>query len=112
MDTQGKNIQSQSTQISTGISTISNLINSKGCVKSIQRGYFDNFVLNPDTPKVISLSKSVNPEKCVFIITHHSSDAIANYRNHEISSTTVTLYFNLERTYTIYGFDWQLIEFY
>ena len=94
--------------------TLKNVINTKGCVKSVQRGYVESIGINAGEKGTFEIPISdINPDKSIILINHIDYNRYMS----DISITKNKLlikYNNSNGTVpeSIGKFDYQIVEFY
>ena len=97
--------------------TLKNVINTKGCVKSVQRGYFNGIKMDTGEKGTFEIPISdINPDKSIILINFHGVGN-SNYKMLDLLITKNKIlikYDNSNSTVpsSITGFDYQIVEFY
>ena len=94
--------------------TLKNVINTKGFVKSVQRGTKSAFALNPNETTRIDIT-NVNPDKSILLLDWQISDTgagapIFNLLNNAIEIRNSNT--NPDNRAYIRGLSYQVVEFY
>ena len=95
--------------------TLKNVINTKGCVKSVQRGYLESITINAGEKGTFGMPISdINPDKSIILINFHGN---SNRYMLGISITKNKLLIKYDNSNggvpeSIGKFDYQIVEFY
>ena len=105
-------LSSQSSKIDSGNNTLKNLINAKGVVKSVNSGFYDDYITNGSN-KIGSFD--INASKSIVILLGGTKDSTPYPITESLTSINLKndgLYLITSAQRSQLRFYWQVIEFY
>lgn len=116
VNTAVSSVKEDTTSIKDTVDT-STLLSADSVVKSVQRGVFSGSILlgytNPTTATVTKIS-TVNTNKAILIINNFGAgpNGYEGRFSFKLNASTISVGYSETNSVSLYGLDWQVIEFY
>ena len=104
-----------SNQLSNHDTDIKSLLNNKGCVKSVQRGYVKEIHMKKNEKSTFEIPISdINPDKSIILINYHDDYHIDVILSPSLTKNKLLIPYDNPSTVDekTGKFDYQIIEFY